>query len=92
LYRFDFLNKTVAEVKQIAVNLLLSFEDKIRGMRMKKKRFAWFALLILILNLLVPFKQVYDVFADEKSTSNQTIIKNDELSVDVVSTIDGEGI
>lgn len=92
MYRFDFLNKTVAEVKQIAVNLLLSFEDKIRGMRMKKKHFAWIALLILISNLLVPFKQMYDVFADEKSTSNQTIINNTELSVDVVSTIDGEGI
>ena len=59
---------------------------------MKKKHFAWIALLILISNLLVPFKQMYDVFADEKSTSNQTIINNTELSVDVVSSIDGEGI
>lgn len=59
---------------------------------MKKKRFAWFALLVLILNLLVPFKQVYDVFADEQNTTSGNVLDTENVSIDYIARETQEGI
>lgn len=61
-------------------------------MRMKKKHFAWIALLVLLVNVLMPFKQVYDVFADEQNTTSGTVIDNSNVSISYTTKETNDGI